>query len=54
MWVLKICLAISMGSCGRVDEAVYASKDECFEALSAMKMIEKSGYAWCRPEQKKR
>lgn len=60
VWELFICAGISWGGCGVADRNEFPNKQDCFEALSAMRFdnfamgdTRRSAYATCTPKEKK-
>lgn len=55
-WVLVICAGITGWGCGTVSKGTYATKAECYEALTAVRFdidteseLRRSAYAYCKP-----
>lgn len=56
IWALYVCAGISWGGCGVAHKIDMPSKDECFEALAAIRFDEtaagedrRSAVAYCYP-----
>lgn len=41
MWVLSICIGLSVMGCGAAPKAVFENKEDCFEALQQIRFQER-------------